>query len=303
MRLSKSQTAILALIVANMIWGAAPPIFKWALSDVHPYTLAFLRFIIPPLIMFPFVGNNLKVNKKDYFSVLLAGFLGITVNIAFFFHGLLKAPSINAALIASSAPIFLILYSFFFLKREKPKKKLITGALIGLIGVVIVLGAPLVIDGKIAAVGNLFYLFAMLGSATSVIIMRKIMKRNNPYAITFWAFLTGSIGFIPFFWHEVTVYGFLPNLNFQGVIGITFGIFLSSLVAYFFQTYALKYMSAADVGVFTYIDPVVTILVAAPLLGEFPDTTFVIGSVLVVLGILLAEGRLHYHPFHLFLKK
>lgn len=303
MKLSKSQQAILALVLANMIWGAAPPIFKWALSDIHPYTLALLRFIIPPFVMFPFVRGKLKVNKRDYLNVVLAGFFGITVNIAFFFNGLLKAPSINAALIASSAPIFLILYSLFFLKREKPKSKLVTGSLVGLIGVITVLGAPLILDGKIAAVGNLYYLLAMIGSALGVIIMRKMMKRNNPYAITFWTFITGSLGFVPFFVQEVNKYGFLQNINLHGIAGLLFGIFFSSLIAYFLQTFALKYLTAADVGVFTYIDPVITIVVAAPLLGEFPDTTFVIGSVLVILGILLAEGRLHYHPFHLFLKK
>ena len=304
MKLSKSQSAILALVLANMIWGAAPPVFKWALSDIHPYTLAFLRFIVPPLLMLPFMKGHLNVNKKDYLNVFVAGFLGITVNIAFFFHGLLKAPSINAALIASSAPIFLILYSLVFLnKKERPNRKLVTGSLVGLIGVTVVLGAPLVLDGKIAAVGNLYYLFAMLGSAAAVIIMRKMMKRNSPYAITFWTFITGSIGFVPFFIQEVGKYGFLPNINLHGIVGLTFGIFFSSLIAYFLQTFALKYLTAADVGVFTFIDPVITILVAAPLLGEFPDTTFVVGSVLVILGILLAEGRLHYHPFHLFLKK
>lgn len=303
MQLSKPKKAILALILANMIWGAAPPIFKWALSDIHPYTLALLRFTIPPLIMFPFVRSQLKINKKDYLNIFFAGFLGITINIAFFFHGLLKAPSINAALIASSAPIFLVLYSLIFMKREKPKKKLITGSLIGLIGVIIVLGAPLILDGKIAAVGNLYFLFAMLGSASAVLIMRRIMKRNNPYAVTFWTFITGSIGFVPLFIQEVGTYGFLPNINLHGILGLSFGIFLSSLVAYFMQTYALKYLSAADVGIFTYIDPVITILVAAPLLGEFPDATFVVGSVLVILGILMSEGRFHYHPFQLFLKK
>jgi drug/metabolite transporter (DMT)-like permease len=51
------------------------------------------------------------------------------------------------------------------------------------------------------------------------------------------------------------------------------------------------------------MDPVVTILIAAPLLGEFPDAIFVFGSVFVLLGILMAEGRFHWHPLHLFLKK
>lgn len=302
MHLSKSQTAVLALILANMIWGAAPPLFKWALHDIHPYTLAFLRFALPALIMFPFVRNSLKVHRKDRLKLVFIGIFGITINIIFFFQGLLIAPSINAALIASSAPIFIIFYSFLFL-REKPKRKLITGSFIGLLGVVLVLGAPLILDGKIAALGNLFFLFAMLGGVIAVLLVRQVMRRNNPLAITFWSFAIGGVGFLPFFAKEVKQFGFLPNLTPQGLIGLLFGVFFASLTAYFLQTWALKYLTAADVGVFTYIDPVITILVAAPLLGEFPDAIFVAGTFFVLLGILLAEGRLHYHPFHLFLKK
>lgn len=302
MKLSKSQTAVLALILANMIWGAAPPLFKWALHDIHPYTLAFLRFALPAIIMFPFVRSNLKVHKKDRLKLVLIGIFGITFNIIFFFQGLIIAPSINAALIASSAPIFIIIYSLLFLK-EKPKRKVMTGSFIGLIGVVLVLGAPLILDGKIAALGNLFFLFAMLGGVISVLLMRQVMKRNTPAVITFWSFAIGGLGFIPFFVKEVQQYGFLPQLTPQGLIGLLFGVFGASLAAYFLQTWALKYLTAADVSVFTYIDPVITILVAAPLLGEFPDVVFVAGTFFVLLGILLAEGRVHYHPFHLFLKK
>ena len=302
MQLTNSQLAVVALIVANMIWGAVPPIFKWALADIHPYTLALLRFVVPALIMYPFVRGKLKINKKDYFNIILIGFFGITVNIIFFFHGLMQAPSINAALIGSSGPIFIIFYSLLFL-REKPKRKLILGAHIGLLGVLFVLITPLFKNGNLAAIGNFYYLVSMLGGVVAVLLVRRVMKRNDPIAVTFWSFVTGSIGFIPFFINEVQSYGFLQNLNPQGVIGLIFGIFLSTLAAYFFQIWALKYLTAADVSVFTYIDPVVTLLIAAPLLGEFPDSTFVFGTVFVLLGILMAEGRFHWHPFHLFLKK
>ncbi|MDO8269526.1 MAG: DMT family transporter [Candidatus Levybacteria bacterium] len=302
MKLSKSQLAVLALIIVNMIWGAAPPIFKWALEDIHPYTLAFLRFFLPALLMYPFVRGRLKVHRKDYLNIIYIGIFGITVNILFFFQGLLQAPSINASLIASSGPIFIILFSIFFL-REKLKSKLVLGSIIGLFGVLLVLIVPFIKNGNLVALGNLFFLIAMFGSIISILITRKIMKRNDPIAITFWAFFIGGLGFLPFFINEVNTYGFLQNLTSQGIVGLIFGIFLSSLAAYYLQTWALKYLTAADVSVFTYIDPVVTILIAIPLLGEFPDAAFVAGTVLVLGGILIAEGRLHYHPFHLFLKK
>jgi len=299
---SKAHLAIFALILANLIWGAAPPIFKWALADIHPFTLAFLRFAVPVVILLPFMRGRFYVHPKDYISLILIGLLGTTLNIIFFFQGLMQAPSINAALIFSSGPVFIMLFSILFL-REKPKKKLITGSLIGLFGVLLVLITPLFKNGNLAAIGNFYYLISMFAGVTAILLVRKVMKRNSPIAITFWSFTIGSIGFIPFFINEINVFGFLPNLNAQGIIGLAFGIFLSTMAAYFLQTWALKYLSAADVSVFTYIDPVVTILIAAPLLGEFPDSVFVAGTFFVLLGILLAEGRIHYHPFHLFLKK
>lgn len=303
MKLSKFKLAILALIGANIIWGAAPPVFKWALQDIHPYTLAFLRFAVPALILIPFMKGKFSINRKDYLILFISSILGVTFNIIFFFQGLLKAPSINAALIGSSAPVFIILYSLFFAKKEKPKKKLVIGSLIGLLGVFLVLSAPLILDGKIAALGNFFFLIAMLTVVIAIILVRKVMKRNNPLAVTFWTFVIGSFGFLPFFISEVSRVGFLPNLTMQGLIGLIFGIFFSTLIAYFLQTWALKFLPASDVSIFAYIDPVVTILIAAPLLGEFPDTAFVMGSVLVLLGILMAEGRFPWHPLHLFLKK
>ncbi len=302
MKLSKSQLAVLALITANIIWGAAPPIFKWALADIHPYTLAFLRFAIPVLILLPFMKGKLKIHPKDWITVILIGFFGITINILFFFHGLLQAPSINAALIGSSGPIFIILFSLLYLK-DKPKSKLVMGGLLGLFGVFLVLITPIFKSGSIIVLGNLFYLISMMGSVIAILLTRKIIKRNDPMAITFWTFAVGAGGFAPMFLGEIQTYGFMQNITFQGLIGLAFGIFLSSLVAYHLQTYALKYLTAADSSVFTYIDPIVTILIAAPLLGEFPDAIFVTGSFLVIGGILISEGRLHYHPFHLFLKK
>src|SRR3989337_3866488 len=101
-QLSKYQCAILALIGANIIWGAAPPIFKWALEDIGPFTLAFLRFFIAAIIILPFAYKSLFVERQDYLKLFLIGFFGVTLNISFFFLGLKFAPSINASVIGSA---------------------------------------------------------------------------------------------------------------------------------------------------------------------------------------------------------
>lgn len=91
--------AILALIAANIIWGAASPIFKFALENIPPFTLAFLRFFGAALILFPFTVKSMWIKREDWLDLFLLSIFGITINITFFFMGLKYAPSINAPII------------------------------------------------------------------------------------------------------------------------------------------------------------------------------------------------------------
>lgn len=292
------KQAIFALIIANLIWGAAPPIFKLALTDIHPYTLAFLRFFLASLLMLPFMKSKFKVQGKDYIKVFLIGFFGITINIIFFFLGLLYAPSINASIIGSAGPVFIILFSFLLL-RAKPRKKILVGALLGLIGVLMFLITPLFRTGAhIVSLGNVFLLISALGGIVHAIIGHDLLKKYSVLIITFWSFVIGTLSFVPFFVQEVNQYGFLPNLSIQGLAGIIFGAVLSSFVAYYLYNSALKLLPAADVSIFAYLDPIATLIVAAWLLGEKPDSIFIIGALLVFGGIFIAEGRIHWHPIH-----
>ncbi|MBI2033289.1 MAG: DMT family transporter [Candidatus Levybacteria bacterium] len=299
MSLSNKQKAILALIIANIIWGAASPIFKWSLQNVQPFTLAFLRFYLGALLLLPFLRHiPLGIKKQHFFEVFLIAFFGITVNISFFFLALQKTASINAPIIASSGPILLILGSMIFLK-EHPGIKKIAGGLMGLMGVIIIILQPLIEKGLDASVtGNLFLIIATLSSIIPVFILRKLTKIYEPMTLVFWSFVISAITFLPFFVHEIQTYYALSNITIQGWTGIIYGAAFSSAAAYFLQYWAIKYLFASEIGLFTYLDPVVAIVIAGPLLGEVPTATFLLGTLLVFGGIYIAEGRIQYHPFH-----
>ncbi len=301
-RANHLKTAVLALIIANMIWGAAPPIFKWALQDIGPFTLAFLRFGLAALIILPFSIKHLKVERSDIFQVFLLGFFGVAFNISFFFLGLEFAPSINASIIASAGPIFLILFSSIFL-HEKVKSKLIVGSLIGLIGVLIIMFEPIfTAQPNLNLLGNLFFFLALMGGLGHTLIGRSLTKKYEALGMTFWSFLIGTVCFLPLAYNEVANNA-IPEFTTPAVVGILFGAVLSSAVAYFLFFWALKYMQAAETGVFVYIDPIVTVIIALPLLGEKPDAFYFIGAIFVFIGIYIAEGRIQYHPLHLFKHK
>ncbi|MBI4084673.1 MAG: DMT family transporter [Candidatus Levybacteria bacterium] len=298
MHLSKYKLAILALIFANIIWGAAFPIFKWSLENVPPYTFSFLRLFLASFLILPFTMHKLTIKKQDIPDILLLSFFGITIPITAIFLGLLHAPSINGPIIVSSGPIFLIIFAMLFLK-EHPKKKVIFGTFVSLLGVLFVILRPAFekeLDSSI--LGNVFFLATTLGSVYHTIMVKKLTERYTVMTLTFWYLFLGSLPLLPLVASEVQTTNFIQHLNTQGLIGIGFGIIFSSFIAHLMYNFGVKQIHASEVGIFAYVDPLIAILIAIPLLGEVLTPVFIIGTLLVFLGIFIAEGRLHYHPLH-----
>jgi drug/metabolite transporter (DMT)-like permease len=296
MRLPKAKAAILALIIATIIWGASAPIFKWSLQSIPPFTFIFIRFLLASLILLPFTIHNLKIAKKDIPKLLLLVFVGFTLHIPTTFIGLTLAPSINASMIATSAPVFLIIGSFFML-REKIKKKILFGTLLSLCGILLIIFRPIFENGlQGSIIGNLLFLVSTLWFVLYTILLKEFRLPYSPLTLTFWIFALSTILFLPMYLIES--HGAPLAIPLQGLIGILFGAIFTSNIAYMLFNFALKYIHASEVGVFLYIDPVATVLVAIPLLGEAITFTFLAGSLLVFAGIFIAEGRIHYHPIH-----
>ncbi len=303
MHLSKHKLAITALICANIIWGASFPIYKWALTEVPPFTFVFLRFFLGALIIFPLTYHDLKIEKEDIWKLIVGTLLGITVAISLLFFGLKLAPSINAPIIFSSSPALLLLISIFYLK-EKPKSKIVIGTVISLLGVILIIIRPILEHGFNGAIlGNLLFILAIIADTAHTIILKKFMNKYSALNLVFWSFIIGAAPLLPLVFYESRHANFITNLSLQGIIGILYGAILAAAAAHFLYTYGIKYIKTSEIGIFSYVDPVTTALVAIPLLGEAITFYYLLGATFVFVGIFIAEGRVHSHPFHLLLKK
>ena len=298
MKLTKVQLGILALIATNVIWGAAFPIYKWALQDVPPFTFLFFRFFLAAWLILPFTGPTLRIKQQDWGTLTALSLSGTTLAVAFWFLGLKMSASINAPIIAATGPIFILLFAVLFLK-EKLKLKTVIGTAISMGGVLFIVIRPLFEHGGSGSLeGNIFFLLATLAGVAHVILLKRLSPKYNILAITFWSFIIGSLAAVPLTVYESTTIGLLPNLHFQGIVGLIFGTIFSSALAYSLYIFGIKQVSVNETGVFSYIEPIIASLVALPLLGEQINTAYVFGAFMVFLGIYISEAKLHYHPFH-----
>lgn len=298
MQLGKIQLSILALIIANVIWGMAFPIFKWSLDILPPFTFSFLRFYLGALIILPFVIRKLSIKKENVWQLIIVSLFSVTLQIPLLFFGLKLSPSINAPIIIAAGPILLIFASILFLK-EKINFKVLLGTFISLFGVLAIILRPILENGFSGGIlGNILIFTATVCGVIQAVILKKITPDNNPLTLVFWTFLIGSLPLLPFVFWESRSFNIWQDLNLQGTIGLLYGVVFAAVIAHFFLVYAIKYIKASEIGIFTYVDPIATIVVAVPLLHETITPAYLIGALFVFMGIFIAEGRLHYHPFN-----
>lgn len=237
------------------------------------------------------------MNIDDWAMLILYTLTGITINIAFFFLGLQLTLSINAPVIASSAPILIFIFALILLK-EKIKLIKILGMLIGTIGIIIIVLEPILfagLDGSI--IGNLLLVVATLGNVAATLIGRTLFQKFDPVRLMLWAFIIGSITFFPLalaeYLHQPELFSLL---DVRGITGILYGSIFSSAAAYTLFAWGLSKIQAGEASLFTYIDPIAGTTLGFLLLHEPITLPFIIGAALIFGGIFIAEHRIHYHP-------
>ena len=296
------QRGVLALIIANIIWGFASPIFKWSLTNISPFTLAFLRFFIAAILFGIMLRKNLALpikDKKDLKLLIIHAVTGITGNITFFFLGLQLTLAMNVPVIASSQPIMVFLFAYFFL-HEKFKFNKVLGMLIGTIGILGIVLEPIYykgLDGN--ALGNFLIVIATISGVIGMLTGRTIFQKYNPLVLTFWAFVISAISFLPpAIAENIQNPTLLASLDIRGIVGIIFGSVFSSALAYGLFAYGLSKIQASEASLFIYIDPIAGTILSYFMLHEPITLPFLIGALLIFAGIFIAEHRIHYHPIH-----
>lgn len=296
----------LALIFANLVWGASVVVSKITLQEFPPSTLAFLRFALALILLAPFFASSRKKTKirlKDVPKLLLSGLTLVSFNIFFLYQGLPLTTAINASVLTLVIPILSVMAGWWFLK-EKIYWINLLGIVIGLCGTILIIGLPLILFGSLTAsmlLGNVLILFSSISSVTGALISKGLLKRYSSLFMTAVIFLVGTISFAPGAVNEYIQNPLWPSrITFLGILGLLFLAILCSVSAYFLYEYALEKVDVAKANLFQYLEPAVAASLAVPILGERISFSFIIGTCLIVLGIYWGTlGRLEHHHLHL----
>ena len=286
-------SAYIELTFAAVAWGVSFIATKIAVQQVTPAVVVFLRFAIGAVIMLVILlarrQLTLPTLKEGLYYALL-GFIGISFHQWLQSTGLVTAQASTTSWIVSTSPVFIALLGWFFLK-EKLGLNTIFGIMLASLGVLLVVSKgslSSLISGNFGTTGDLLVLISAPNWAIFSVLSRSALKDKPALFVLFYVILFGWLfTSIPF----VATHGWLEiaHLNTTGWLAVAFlGIGCTAL-AYIFWYDGLQAIPASRAGVFLYIEPLISLVVAAVLLGEAITLVALLGGGLILAGVWLVN--------------
>jgi drug/metabolite transporter (DMT)-like permease len=288
---------ILKVLFAVAVWGGSFIATKIALRDAAPVTIVWTRFGIGVLILGLAVarrGGYRRPGLRDLAYFALLGGLGITFHQWLQSTGLITAQATTTAWIVASTPVFMALLGWLFLHEGLGAVR-VGGILLAAAGVLLVVSRGdlrALSLGQLGTPGDMLILISAPNWAVFSALSRDGLRRYPAALMMFFVMGFGWL-FSSIFFLSGPGFADLTRLTVDGWSAVLFlGIACSGL-AYIFWYDALQAMPSAQVGVFLYLEPLVTVAVAGAVLGEALTPATLAGGAIILLGVWLVNRQMN----------
>lgn len=284
-----------APLLAAVFWGGMYVVSKWGFEQIPPLTLAFLRVVIGATVLVVVVSGRYPrraFSRADWRAFAVLG-VWVAVTMSTQFVGTDLTTASEGSLITVLTPVFTVGLGVVILGERLTRRRAV-GISLALVGTLVVLAGQyeLATIGAGSLSGVVLLVVASAGWAAYTVWGKPVIRRysaletatySTVLAVPMLAVLvpvelaiTGiSIGTISFSWPLLAAVGYLGTL--------------STAAAWYCWYKGLEYADAGTVAVFFFAQPVVGAALGGLLLGEPIGPGFVIGGVVMALGIYVVS--------------
>lgn len=275
--------AALATGIAALSFSAM--FVRWA--DAPGTITGFYRLLFSTLLLTPlFLRQQSRRRSPDRNLIVfpILGGLFTAFDFAFWNTSVKFTTAANATLLGNTAPLWVALFTLFIL-REKLQRAFWVGLTLALAGAALVMGGDF-LSRPTLGIGDLMACAAAVFYASYQLITQRGRMHFDPFRYT-WLVCVSATAFM-----------FLINLilgnSFGGYSRQTWLVFLgtaivSQTIGYLSVTYALGYLPASVVAPTLVGQPILTAILAIPLLGEVPAAIQWIGGAVALAGIYIVN--------------
>jgi drug/metabolite transporter (DMT)-like permease len=265
--MNSKSTAIIFLLCTAILWSTGGFLIKFI--EWHPIAIAGGRSIIAALIMWVYV----KKPKFTWSNIQIMGAVAYAFTVILFVIANKLTTAANTILLQYTGPIYVALFSYWFLKEKITSIDWIT-ILTVILGMTLFFIEKLSPDGIL---GNFIAILAGIAFAWLALCLRKQKDESPLESLILGNILTAIIG-LPFI-----IDSGIPSQ--QSMIALfVLGIFQLG-IPYILYSKAVKYVSALDAVLIPILEPILNPLWVFLLLGESIGMWPMIGGAIIIVAI------------------
>ncbi len=265
------------------------------MREVSPLTLIFSRFALGTALLFVMLKlrRTSLVPPRDALPMLaLMGFLGIFIHQLLQVYGLTLTTAVRTGWLIGLIPIWSAILSAVFLHERFGMRK-VAGLMLGAVGAFFVITRGDISFQALAVprtLGDFLIVLSTINWATYTIVSAKTLTRLGSLRTTAATMFIGWVMLIPFFFAAAGFhdYGRITPAGLGYIVFLGVGC---SGAGYLLWCAALERLEASKVAAFLYLEPLVTLAVAVPVLGEPVGWLTIAGGLLVLAGVFMVQRK------------
>jgi len=282
---NKNLPAYLALGIGVFALSFSAMFIRWA-NAPGPVT-AFYRLFFSIFLLLPFFIRRTQANPatktRAIIFPILAGIF-TALDLALWTSSLSFTTAANATLLGNTAPLWVALGTWLILKQNLGKN-FWRGLAITLTGALLIMGTDFILHPRFG-IGDVMATFTGFFYGGYYLFTERSRIYFGPISHIFFVGIGASITL--FIVNTALQY---PLTGFDSRTWIVFlaSAIVSQLIGYMALAYALGHLPASIVAPTMVLQPVVTAILAIPLLGEIPNIWQGIGSMIALIGIYIVN--------------
>ena len=276
-------------VLLCLIWGSTWSVIAIGLKGIPPFTGVAIRFAIAAVILFLLArvrGVRFGRGRHEvglwWINALLAfaGSYGIVYWVEQY------VPSGLTAILFATYPLFVALLSHFVLPGERLQWISTFGTVVGFAGVAVIFSSDFSqLGGPQVAVAALVMMISPFISAISSVAVKKYGSGVHPFSLTSvpMAMTAGIMGALALGYEREREIVF----DAVSVSALLYLAIVGSAVSFSLYYWLLARIPATKAALIAYVVPVIAVIVGMVFLDEPVTPQSVIGSLLVIGGVML----------------
>ena len=282
------------LITLYLIWGSTYLGIRFVVESVPPFMASGMRNFLAGSILLIFAILTKKFQKpsrKMLITTALSGFLMISVGNGLITSAARWIPSSYSALFAALSPIILVLM-LWNLTKEKPKKTVIIGSILGLVGVSILMSLKsLAIKGteQYYLLGIFFLFVSVISWNIGVILIKKadINQYSTSQIAGTQMFVGGCLSLIFSYLHGEFNNFHVGNVNDKAICSCIYLLIFGSIIGFLVFGWLSKVAPPTLIATYTYVNPLVAMILGAVLANEKLHPLMLLASGIIISAVIL----------------